>query len=122
MSTLTIEQCEALLLQAMRSHDVAMLDTLLHNDLLFITPDGQTVTKALDLEAHRQGLTTIERISTQLENINTIEDAAVVTLVMDTKGTMMGQPFEGRFRYIRVWKKFNDQYKVIAGSCTALTY
>lgn len=49
-----------------------------------------------------------------------IEDLAVVTLVMETKGKMMNMPIEGKFRYIRVWKKFANGVKVVAGSCTEL--
>lgn len=116
----TIQQYEDTLLQAMLAHDVEKLDGLLHDDLLFITPDGQTITKAMDLDAHRKGLMVIERISTTIEQINIIGDSAVVTLVMDTKGKMIDTPIEGKFRYIRVWKKWGDGFKVIGGSCTAL--
>lgn len=116
----TIQHHENTLLQAMLAHDVEKLDALLHDDLLFITPDGQTVTKAMDLDAHRKGLMAIERITTVIEQINIIGDNAVVTLVMDTKGKMIDMPIEGKFRYIRVWKKLGDGFKVIGGSCTAL--
>jgi ketosteroid isomerase-like protein len=116
----TIKQYEDTLLQAMLAHDVEKLDALLHDDLLFITPDGQTITKSMDLDAHRKGLMVIERISTTIEQINIIGDNAVVTLLMDTKGKMIDMPIEGRFRYIRVWKKLGADFKVIGGSCTAL--
>lgn len=115
-----ISKIENQLLQAMLAHDVNALDLLLHDDLLFITPDGQTITKAMDLDVHRKGLMVIEKISTNIENIHVIEDLAVVTLIMDTKGKMMNMPIEGKFRYIRVWRKFADGVKVVAGSCTEL--
>lgn len=116
----TIKHHENALLQAMLAHDVNALNELLHNDLLFITPDGQTITKAMDIDAHRKGLMVIERISTTIEQINIIGDNAAVTLVMDTKGKMIDMPIEGKFRYIRIWKKVGDDLKVIGGSCTAL--
>lgn len=62
-----ISKIENQLLQAMLEHDVNALDGLLHDDLLFITPDGQTITKAMDLDAHRKGLMIIEKISTTLK-------------------------------------------------------
>lgn len=118
--TTIIEHLEQRLLIAMQKHDVIELDQLLHDDLLFITPDGNAITKAMDLEAHRSGAMVIERIVPTLEKISMISDAAVVVLRMETKGSMMGQPIEGTFRYIRVWKKTDNEYRVIAGSCTAI--
>lgn len=115
-----IEKCEQKLLAAMQAHDVSQLDQLLHDDLLFIAPDGSTITKAMDLEAHRSGAMVIERIATTIEKISIIDDVAVVTLRMETKGSMMAQPIEGTFRYIRVWKKMDNNYRVVAGSCTAI--
>lgn len=120
MNTQIIKEYEQKLLTAMQAHDVLQLDLLLHDDLLFIIPDGSTITKSMDLEAHRSGAMVIERIATTIEQISTIEDVAVVTLRMETKGSMLGSAIEGEFRYIRVWKKMTDRYCVIAGSCTRI--
>lgn len=46
---------ETVLLAVMTSNDVALLDDLLHDDLLFNGPDGQTGTKAQDLAHYRSG-------------------------------------------------------------------
>lgn len=46
---------ESALLRAMTTNDVALLDDLLHDDLLFNGPDGQTGTKAQDLANYRSG-------------------------------------------------------------------
>ena len=115
-----IEKYEQKLLAAMQAHDVKALDQLLHDDLLFTTPDGSTITKQMDLEAHRSGAMVIERIATTIEKISIISDTVVVSVRMETKGSMMGNPMEGTFRYIRVWKKTGDRYCVIGGSCTAI--
>jgi hypothetical protein len=34
---------------------------------------------------------------------------------------MRGHPIEGRFRYIRIWKQFEDGWKVLGGACSMLT-
>jgi ketosteroid isomerase-like protein len=115
-----IQNQEAKLLEAMKRHDLQALDCLLHDDLLFIAPDGQTVTKEMDLDAHRSGSMIIERIESTIEQISLIGDSAVVVVVLDTKGSMLGNPIEGKFRYIRVWKQFGAEQKVIAGSCTKI--
>ncbi|HYG15325.1 MAG TPA: nuclear transport factor 2 family protein [Bacteroidia bacterium] len=123
MTTLTKElvvQTEDRLLAAMIAHDITILDALLHDDLLFLTPDGQTITKAMDLEAYRSGAMVIEKIERTMEGINIIDDTAVVTLVLDTKGAMLDQPIEGRFKYIMVWKLINGQMRVVGGGCVGV--
>lgn len=104
------------LIRAIRASDVVALDQLLHDDLLFVTPNGQTVTKQMDMESHRSGQMIVEKLESVIEEINVIEDTAVVTVVYQTKGTMLGNPIGGRFKYIRVWKLFETGWKVIAGS------
>lgn len=113
-----VTAAESRLIHAIKASDVNALDELLHDDLLFIVPGGQTITKAIDLDAHRSGNMVVDEISATTEHINTIGDTAVVTLAIDTKGKMFQQPIAGKFRYIRVWKLFGDKWKVIAGSCT----
>ncbi len=115
-----IVKAENNLIDAMKINDVDALDDLLHDDLLFITPDGQTITKKMDIDSHKSRTMIIEKINPTIEKINLIEDAAIVTIVIDTKGTMLGQPIEGKFRYIRFWKLFENKLKVIGGSCTQI--
>ena len=52
-----IRDCETRLYAAMQASDVAELDALLADDLLFAGPTGELATKAMDLELHRTGST-----------------------------------------------------------------
>lgn len=113
-----IIESENKLLHAIKCSNVPVLDELLHNDLLFITPAGQVVTKAMDLAAHRAGNMIVNEISSTIEFIHLIANTAVVVLVIETKGEMFSQPIAGKFRYSRVWRLFDDKWQVIAGSCT----
>jgi hypothetical protein len=105
------------LLVAIQHSDAATLDLLLHPDLLFHAPNGQIITKETDLHAHRSGNMVVDSIAASEMQVNIIGDNAVVSLVIETSGAIFKQPIQGRFRYIRVWKLFNGQLKVIAGSC-----
>ena len=111
-----ITQAEERLLQAMKAGDVALLDDLLHNDLLFVIPTGQTVTKEIDLANMKLGNLKIESITTSEQEIRVIEDNAVVSVVVELKGSYLDQPIDGKFKYIRIWKSFGDQWKVIGGA------
>lgn len=110
-------EIESTLLRGIKISDVNLLAKLLHDDLLFIAPTGQIVTKEMDLASHRAGDMKVEELIATVEEVNIIGDTATVVVVYKTKGTMLGTPMEGRFRYIRIWKKFSDGFKVIGGSC-----
>lgn len=110
-------EIEKQLLEAMKNSDVAMLNQFLHDDLLFVLPTGEVITKQMDLETHQSGNLILQEINSTIDSIQQIEDNVVVTLSSNIKGKMSEQAFEGNFRYMRVWKMFEGQLKVIAGSC-----
>lgn len=113
-------EIEKKLLEAMKNSDVEILDQLLHDDLLFVLPTGEVITKQMDLETHKSGNLILEEITSSIDSIKLIEENAVVTLSSKLKGKMLEQHFEGNFRYMRVWKMFDGQLKVIAGSCVSI--
>lgn len=116
----SIVNAEIELLMAIKTADVATLDKLLHDDLLFNLPNGQTITKEFDLESYRSGKMKIEVIEASDQIIKIIDDLAVVAVTVMLKGTFDGTIFNGVFRYNRVWKQFDESLKVIAGSGVAL--
>ena len=106
---------------AQKNSDVEQLNELIHDALLFHLPNGEIITKAMDLEAHRSGVMTINSALPSEQQINLIdEDTAVVSVKVKLKGKYIEEPIEATFRYIRVWKLSNDKWKVIAGSCIQL--
>lgn len=115
-----ITKLENTLVEGIKNSDITILDNVLHNDLLFLAPNGQLITKAIDLASHQAGEMIVEQLTLKIENINIIDDTAIVVVVYNTKGTMLGSPIQGQFRYIRIWKLFPDGIKVIGGSCFQL--
>ena len=115
-----IEKMELLLIEAIKKSDIEFLDRILHNDLLGMAPNGQTITKKVDLASHKAGEMLVQELLPTLEDIKIIGDNAVTTVIYDTKGVMLGKPVQGRFKYIRVWKKLDDGIKIIAASCFKL--
>ena len=105
------------LVEGIKMSDIAFLENVLHDDLLFIAPNGQTITKSMDLASHRAGEMVVAYLVPTFEEIKLFENTASVIVVYDTKGTMQGNPIEGKFKYFRVWQLFDDGLKVIGGSC-----
>lgn len=116
----SIVNAEIELLTAIKNADIPTLENMLHDDLLFNLPDGQTITKEFDLNTYRSGKIKIEALEASDQIINRIDDVAVVSVIILLKGSYDGNPLNGTFRYIRVWKQFDENLKVIAGSCIAL--
>ena len=115
-----VAAAEDQLLAAVKTSNVTTLKQLLHPDLLFHTPGGDVITTDMDLEAHRSGKMIVEYIQPSDRVIRIFGDTAIVSLVIDTKGEMLGEPVQGRLRYIRVWKVFEGKLQVIGGSCVQI--
>ncbi|HKH90898.1 MAG TPA: nuclear transport factor 2 family protein [Gemmatimonadaceae bacterium] len=112
---------EQALLRAVTTNDVELLDDLLHDDLLFNGPDGQTATKALDLANYRSGGVQLRRADASDRVVNAIDDVVVVAVTVTLEGSYLGVQVDGRYRYLRVWKRTNGAWRVIGGSVVAVT-
>jgi len=88
-----VKEAENLLLQAMNKSDIEMLDQLLHDDLLFVLPNGEVITKEMDLDTHKSGKLILEEITSSIDSINLIEENVVVTLTSKIKGKMIRSKF-----------------------------
>ncbi|WP_406844606.1 nuclear transport factor 2 family protein [Flavobacterium soyae] len=115
-----IVNAEIELLTAVKNADVSVLEQILHDDLLFNLPDGQTITKEFDLNSYRSGKMKIDSLEASDQIVNIIDNLAVVTVSVSLNGTYDNNPINGVFKYIRVWKQFDGHLKVIAGSCVQL--
>jgi len=111
-----ILELENHLYTAIQNNDTAHLDYLLHDSLLFINPHGQVLTKILDMETYRSGALKIDSAVADQQEISMIGDAAVVSARIQLHGQYDGESFDGVFRYLRVWKMFGSEWKIIAGS------
>ena len=120
MNVEVIVNAEIELLTAIKNADVPVLEKMLHDDLLFNLPDGNTITKEIDLNSYRSGKMKVESLEASDQIIHIIEDTAVVAVTVSLKGVFDNHPVNGVFRYVRVWKQFEENVKVIAGSCIAL--
>lgn len=101
--------------------DVAELDGLLADDLLFTDHMGRTLTKQEDLEAHRSGLLRlceVRVLETQTRDLG--GESAVVSVRVRLLGSYGEAGFEGDFRYTRVWHRGPAGWRVVAAHCSAI--
>lgn len=116
-----IIQHENALLDAMKTSNADLLERLLHDDLLFNGPTGDTATKALDLANYRSGGVHLHTVESRDMLLSAIADDVVVVVTVKLQGNYLGHDIDGKFRYLRVWKQFGEQWKVIAGSVVPIS-
>ena len=104
-----------MLLEAIRTSNVVMLDKLLHNGLIFIIPTGQTITKADYLKNYQSGKMKVSEIQSSDRIVEFFDNTVVVTITINLKAKYDDQTIEGKFRYLRIYKLFGNLWKVIAG-------
>lgn len=113
--TRTIAALEDTLQRAMFTSDVAVLDDLIADDLIFTMHTGQVVNKQFDLEAHRSGLFQFTKVDISDRQIHPYGDCIVVTLKADLAGTFDGQAFSETYRFTRVWVQRHNRWQIVAG-------
>jgi len=117
-----IEQAEARLRDAMLTGDVAALDDVLSEALVFTNQAGTRLGKADDIAAHRSGLLRIERLDPREQPlVRLLGDGAIVCVTVDLAGSYGDQPFAGRFAYTRLWHRApGERWRIEAAHCSAV--
>jgi ketosteroid isomerase-like protein len=116
-----IRACEARLYRAMLASDVAELDALLADDLLFAGPTGELATKDMDLDLHRSGGTQFHELTPKEVEIRVwSEQFALASARVSLSGVYLGQAFAGEYRYTRIWRKGRLGWQIVGGSVTAM--
>ena len=64
-----IVELENKLIEGIKKSDITFLDKVLHNDLLFLAPNGQAITKAMDLASHQAGEMVVEQLIPTIEEL-----------------------------------------------------
>jgi len=96
--------------------DVDALDRLL-DDRLFATlaPDPVRVTKAQDLQGHRERRLVLSRSVEEELALVVAGTTGVTWVLMSMAGTFAGEPFETRMLYTRTWHHDPDAgWRVLA--------
>lgn len=116
MSESEVIKAEKELRLAMLANDVQKLDELIYDSLVFVTPDGNIATKQMDLDAHKSKIQKMTELIPFEQQISFHDDFATVSVKMKIVGTYGELDISGDYRYLRVWKKIGNVWKIIAGS------
>lgn len=106
---------EEQLRQAMLAGDVFMLNRLIDDDLAFVTYTGGIADKAMDLAAHASRTLQLTAMTPCDVRIRRYGDIATVSVRMAVVGSYAGVSFDTAFRYLRVWRRTDDGWRIVTG-------
>lgn len=112
----SIADVEDALLAAMRASDVGALDELISDRLVFTLPDGSTIGKEDDLEAHRSGRTRFHRLDRRSIVIRETVDGAMTELTADSELVDGSAQVAAILTWRRTWMLVDDLWRVVEGS------
>jgi ketosteroid isomerase-like protein len=116
-----LRQAERRLQAAQRASDVAALDQLLDDRLIFTGPDGRCYTKQDDLHVHRTGAQVITSIREDELTVVVAGEAGVTWFLGTLSGTAGGTPFAAQMRYTRTWiHDAHHGWRVIAAHASSV--
>ena len=107
--------CEAELRQAQLTSDIAILDRLLDESLVFTTIEGNLATKQDDLSLHASGRLRITRMDPTHRRMLHLGATSIVSVRMEASAIIDGAPVNGTLRYTRVWHKRPEGWRLVAG-------
>lgn len=115
-----LRDVERQLQAAMRSGDAEALDRLLDDRVVYTGPDGRSVGKDADLEAHRSRSLVFEVLEQEGLQVTVAGTTGVTHVLTTLQGTAAGQPFAARIRYTRTWVHADGAWRVLAAHASAV--
>ncbi len=112
-----IVRVEEQLQHAMMKNDVPALERLLHDELVFIGLEGNVHGKQEDLSSHAaRALQLAELAIVEPPAPQFYGEMAIVVVKAHMQGTFQGTPFDGFYRYLRVWLFQEERWQIVAGN------
>jgi ketosteroid isomerase-like protein len=106
---------------AEQNKDVAALDQLLSNTLVYTDYDGSLQNKAEYLAAAKSESLHPEQITNEEVTSHIYGDAAVVTGIYREKGISKGKPYSRRGRFTDTWVKEKGTWLCVASQSTLMS-
>jgi hypothetical protein len=111
-----LRTAERRLQQAQLHSDVADLDALIDERLIFTGPDGRLYTKQDDLTAHRERRQVMSKVEEHDLRVIVAGRVGVTCFYGRLEGSLAGEPFAAQLRYTRTWCYRDDRgWQLLAG-------
>ncbi|KIA96861.1 hypothetical protein OC25_00085 [Pedobacter kyungheensis] len=118
---LLIADLEEKLLDGFKTTDLGTLDLLFADGMIFHDQYGNVLDKEMDMDAYRNGLVSINKINVSKREIRVFDSIVVVSASLFIKGKYADILLNGKYQWLRVWAKVQEDWKVISASCTSIS-
>jgi hypothetical protein len=116
-----LRTAERALQAAQLASDVAELDRLIDDRLVFTGPDGRLYRKADDLRLHGTGEQKMTRVDEEDLTVLIVGNTGVTCFLGTVAGVLAGTGFTARVRYTRTWIHDDAHgWRLIAGHVSAV--
>lgn len=106
--------------QAWVKKDAKFIDEYEAKEYVFTNEDGSLADKAADMESLKTGTSTIESFVLDDMKAMVFGDAGVVIGRATLKGTYLGSPMVGAYRFTDTFVKRDDRWQVVASQITRI--
>jgi hypothetical protein len=111
-----LRTAERRLQRAQLDSDVAALDALIDERLVFTGPDGRLHSKRDDLAVHREARQVMTKVEEQDLRVIVAGHVGVTCFYGRLEGSLDGEPFAAQLRYTRTWCYRTDRgWQLLAG-------
>ncbi|MFV0537109.1 MAG: nuclear transport factor 2 family protein [Dysgonomonas sp.] len=111
-----IIECEEKLLQGLRTSNFEIVEDLIHDKVIYNHASGKVLTKQMDVDDFKSSNPKIEKLECIEREIEVFGDTAILTTELYLKGVFGDHPVEGKTRFLRTWKKFENGWKIVAAA------
>ncbi|WP_428031064.1 nuclear transport factor 2 family protein [Ancylobacter sp.] len=117
----SVEAAELRLRDAALAGDVAALEALLADDLVFVNQLGHVLGKEDDLDLHRTGAFRLETLTFSGYRLRSMGPGLIFAVLRaDATGEAGGAPFEATLRFTRLWRRDETGWRVASAQCTSI--
>ena len=101
--------------------DAAALERIWADDLSFVNPRGELLTKKERIENIKSGATAVKTADVSDKQVRMYGKTAVATLVVKISGQYSGKEGDGLFRVTTVWAKPKGTWQMVAVQMTPIS-
>ncbi len=117
----SLRAAEQRLQAAQLRSDVARLDALVDERLVFTGPDGRLYGKQDDLDVHATGRQVMSKVEQQDLRVIVAGEVGVTCFYGRLEGSLDGEPFAAQLRYTRTWLYDDDRgWQLLAGHASVV--
>lgn len=115
----SLDAAETAFQHALLTNDVAALDAVLHEQVRFIGPDGVTINKQQDIDAHRRGDLVFSTVDQLERDTQVIDGVGITRAALHLVATVGGEPVDLTLIYTRTWLPTPAGWRIVAAHGSA---